>query len=357
MRGNEKVKMGRPLRDGIDMALVHTLMPSLSLRKIADRIGVPQATLIGRVRRSESEAPGLPNPFCITDRKRMRLQRTTRGVVYYSCAVCRATTMPPRSIKIKRHQKGRPPAEFDRALVSELIKSRSVADVAADVGIHRNTIYRYISEGCIAPRPFRMWIPGSSTVVSRSGAAGLVYWPYMTSDDPRYTGLIRAVNEAVPRTLPDGIRADVCQEIVVSVLTGEIPEVQIASTVRAHLKKHFKQFPTKAYGVLSLDAPIYSDRDLRLVDTLDAESVAERIRDAWAANRLTEVRPRKAKHFPKPLRVVKPDIDSREYSRLRRAYQFLHGGRVVKTAFDGPDRFGGAWSVETALPEEQREVG
>lgn len=282
----------------------------------------------------------------------MLLKRTTRGVVYYSCAACGATTRPIRPVKIKRHCKGRPPKEFDYETVSEMIKSRSVADVAAKMGIHRNTIYRYIECGKIAARPFRTWILGSATIVTRSSEAGLAFWPYMTADDPRYDGLIRTVNEAVPRTLADGIRADVCQEIMVSVLTGEITETEIVSAVRSHLKKHFKQFPVKTYGVLSLDAPLRSDSDLRLVDALDAESVAERIRDGIEANRLTEHKPRKAKHFSRPRSIVKPDIQMREYDRLRRTYQFLRGGRVAQRAFEGSENFGGAWTVETALPDE-----
>lgn len=345
---------GRPLRDDIDMAQVHALLPSLSLRKIADRIGVAQSTLTYRLRCAKSEPSDSPNPFCIADRRRMLVKHRTRGGMYYSCVVCRASTLPPRVVKAKRDRLGRPTKEFDYGLVSEMIKSRSVADVAASIGVHRNTIYRNIALGSVQARPFRTWIPGSSTAVTRNNEVALLYWPYMRGDDPRYIGLIRAVNEAVPRTLADGIRADVCQEIMVSVLTGEIAETEIGSAVKAHLKNHYKQFPVKAYGVLSLDAPIYSDRDLRLVDTLDAERVAERIRDAWEANRLTEVRPRRAKHFSKPAQTVRPDIQSREYDRLRRTYQFLRGNRVVKTAFEGTERFGGAWSVETALPEERR---
>lgn len=351
---NSTVKIGRPLRHDIDMAMVHALLPTLSIRKIAKQIGIPQSTLTYRLCAAKTEPADSPNPYCVTDKKRMRLLRTTRGAVYYACTVCRATTRPPRLMKIKRHQKGRPPKAFDFSLVSEMIKSRSVADVAGEMGIHRNTIYRYISLGAVQARPFRTWILGSATVITRNGDAGLVYWPYMTADDPRYTGLIRAVNEAVPRTLADGIRADVCQEIMVSVLTGAIAETEITSAVRAHLKNHYKQFPVKAYGVLSLDAPVYSDRDLRLVDTLDAERIAERIRDAWEANRLTEARPRRAKHFSKPVQNVRPDIETREYDRLRRTYQFLRGNRVAKTAFREPERFGGSWTIETALPEEQR---
>lgn len=346
-------RMGRPLRDDIDMGLVHVLMPSFSLRKIADRIGVPQSTLSYRLRCAEGEPECSPNPFCLIDRRRMLLKHETRSVAYYySCAVCGATTRNPRPVKVKRHVRGRPPKEFDHETVSEMIKSHSVADVAAQFGMHRNTIYRYIECGKIAARPFRTWILGSATVITRSSADGLAYWPYMTADDPRYNGLIRGVNEAVPRTLCDGVRADVCQEIMVSVLTGEIDETEIASAVRSHLKNHYKKYPVKAYGVLSLDAPLYSDRDLRLVDTLDAERVAERIRDAIEANRFTEQKPRRAKHFSRPRRVVEPDIRMREYDRLRRTYQFLRDGRVVTSAFKESENFGGAWTVETALPDE-----
>lgn len=236
-----------------------------------------------------------------------------------------------------------------------MIKSRSVADVAAVVGIHRNTIYRHIALGMVQARPFRTWILGSGTVITRSGDTSLAYWPYMTADDPRYDGLVRVVNEAVPRTLVDAVRSDVCQEIMVSVLSGLIAETDIKETVRAHIKGHYKLFPIKDYKTVSLDTPMRDGSDRRLLDTLNAEDIAERLSDTWAANRLTERNRRRRAYFNKAHNVTRPSLlTANEYSYLRGRYQLVKG-RVRTQGYDR-DPFGSAWTVETAISEEVERI-
>lgn len=405
---------GRPVRTDIDMAQVYALLPVCSVRKISRLMGVPFNTLYYRL------GGGLvtgPNPFCIKDRLRMRTvqrigwhyfycpqcgentkpQRDTplpavklnpfcvschgrmyayqrvSGEVYFRCRRCRASTIyrPPRTPK----PRGAPLRKIDHERASKLLQDYPVLYVAEALGVHRNVLYNHISKGLCTGRPFRTWTPrpGWSPPLRD---VGLLYWPYMKVDDPRYEGVIREVNEAVSREIPDAIRSDICQEIVVSVLMGEVTQKEIKSAVKSHMRRHFKMFPTKGYQVVSLDAPIrsngYGSKETALIDMIDADSyhekiattrysdiladcsttsdLAERLADRWNANRLTEDR----KSYSTFSKASGSSYSDPQYERIRRKYQ-LFNGRVHAFDYDS-NSYGNAWTVENALPEELRQV-
>jgi hypothetical protein len=86
------------------------------------------------------------------------------------------------------------------------------------------------------------------------------FYPYMVHDPSvadEGRRLVLAVNSIVPQSLPDFIRADICQDIVVSVLAGEIALADISpGGAKQFISKVLKDHPIK-YGPLSLDAPAY----------------------------------------------------------------------------------------------------
>lgn len=100
-----------------------------------------------------------------------------------------------------------------------------------------------------------------------SGARPL-YYPYLAHDPDSSTGadLVLLANKLVPTTLPHDIRADVCQELIVSILTGEISRDQAHDHVQKHIGRVFKSVEfkwTPAGHKFSMDAKIrgYNDSD------------------------------------------------------------------------------------------------
>lgn len=313
------------------------------------------------------------NPFCVFDRVVMGARLCKSGRTRFRCPQCGQSAFHrERSpIKSEGYRRGRPARQIDHAKASQMLERHPLVEVASMIGVHRNLLYyRIRHHGMILPS-FRV-----RRSLQQSNQASMLCWPYMMADDPRYDGVIKSVNDAVPRTLPDATRADICQEIVVSLLLGQISEVEIKNAVKTHLSRHYRMFPVKGFQTLSLDAPLRSGgndgEERRLIDMLDsetyeerfatrrygdpladcstAEELAQRLSDGLEANRLSGGH-KTYGHFSKPSghRFSDP-----EFETYRRKYKYQVVNKRVQILAHATDRFGGAWSIETALPEEQR---
>lgn len=86
------------------------------------------------------------------------------------------------------------------------------------------------------------------------------FWPFLTAEPTDEHTLLLAVDGAVPKTLPEHIRQDVCQDLVVAVLSGDVSIGNLQDATPKYIKQVFKQFPIK-YGPLSLDMPAPWSRD------------------------------------------------------------------------------------------------
>jgi hypothetical protein len=84
-------------------------------------------------------------------------------------------------------------------------------------------------------------------------ASDLVY-PFLIHEPRQEHELLNLVNGAVPKSLPEQVRADICQDLIVAILSGEMEKIELQGNVKEYTRKVFKMFPTK-YGPLSLDAP------------------------------------------------------------------------------------------------------
>jgi transposase-like protein len=82
--------------------------------------------------------------------------------------------------------------------------------------------------------------------------------------------MLRAVSEAVPHNIPHDRRADICQELVLALLIGDIEISDLPVAVWKMFHKVYALHPT-TYGPLSLDAPIPGTDGLLLIDTLSTE--------------------------------------------------------------------------------------
>lgn len=84
------------------------------------------------------------------------------------------------------------------------------------------------------------------------------------------TELIERVAALVPHYLPDFMRADISQDILVSVFAGEVKPADLEGALKKHLAAYRKMHPSK-FGPLSIDAPIPGTGRLTLGDTLPDE--------------------------------------------------------------------------------------
>lgn len=166
--------------------------------------------------------------------------------------------------------------------------------------------YRYKCKLCC-----RSWFKTFPPKVlkGRTTRTELVY-PYLVSNEAEGADLINLINKLVPRNMPELVRADVCQSLALAVLSGEIDPANLAEHIKEYAKTQYAFLPSKFQ--VSLDAPLFLDgRKYSLVDSIStdeyadrwassrgfygdaisdcesAEDYAERLRDAWEANRLT----------------------------------------------------------------------
>lgn len=101
-----------------------------------------------------------------------------------------------------------------------------------------------------------------------------LFYPYIAHDAKKATtnDLVMVVNAAVPKGWPEHVRADVCQDIIVAILSGEISRDQVHDHVKKFINRHFQSNPMYWEGGrvrMSMDAPIGDpDGDMTLHDVL-----------------------------------------------------------------------------------------
>lgn len=102
------------------------------------------------------------------------------------------------------------------------------------------------------------------------------YYPYITGPAKDEHHLVLVVNEAVSKGLPESVRPDVCQDILVALLEHQIEIADLSLAVPEFIKRHYKLFPTK-YGPRSLERPLSKDgNDFNLLDTLHEGNIRQR---------------------------------------------------------------------------------
>lgn len=81
-------------------------------------------------------------------------------------------------------------------------------------------------------------------------------YPYIVGTPTNDHDLLLAVESLVPKTFLADERADLCQDMIVSILTGEISLDNLRDRRGEWIKTALRNAPSK-YGPLSLDAPVY----------------------------------------------------------------------------------------------------
>lgn len=100
-------------------------------------------------------------------------------------------------------------------------------------------------------------------------------WPYIAEASPedKASQLLLTVHQAVPHGLPMELRADICQDIVIAILNGELKETDIQVNLKNFIKKGYKNFGSN-YGNISLDAPLSDDDERTRLDFVTSRSLS-----------------------------------------------------------------------------------
>lgn len=201
------------------------------------------------------------------------------------------------------------------------------------------------------------------------------FYPYIAKSPNEDHDLLLAVDRAVGQRLPPQWRGDFCQDLLVSILCGELAVENLHDEIPNYLTKFKREMPSK-YKEISLDALIFSqqgggptyaerlvakspdemtDEELNpvrmtgryggaLADCQTAEQLAERLKDAWDVNRLRSGDRKSYAEFAKANRDQRQD--ERETYKLRQRYALSREGHV--TTLERPRLV--TWSSETELP-------
>lgn len=103
-------------------------------------------------------------------------------------------------------------------------------------------------------------------VIERKAAEPLLVWPYLRDlSNPEFR-LLRLVNDSVSRTLPEHVRADVCQEILMAVISGEISDRDVPVYVPTFTKRIWSQ-QSNRFRERSLDS-LVTTSGRRLVEVI-----------------------------------------------------------------------------------------
>lgn len=108
----------------------------------------------------------------------------------------------------------------------------------------------------------------TASLPRKAGAETPLFYPYVSRGARSHT-LIEAVNAAVPRTLPEHVRSDLCQDLILAVLEGEIPLEGIQHQVKPYLTRVYRMFPVIG-APLSLDMPLFDDGPTTLGDSIES---------------------------------------------------------------------------------------
>lgn len=98
------------------------------------------------------------------------------------------------------------------------------------------------------------------------------FYPFIVEDVTQEHSLLMTIHNAVPKGLPKGIREDVCQDLLVAILSNEFTIEELPDKIKPFITQTWRMYPGK-YGALSLDAPPpWSDDGRTLLQTIVDET-------------------------------------------------------------------------------------
>lgn len=93
-------------------------------------------------------------------------------------------------------------------------------------------------------------------------------WPFWTSEK-KYPDIVMEVDNIVGRNISEQIRADVCQDILLDIVSGKIMLQDVKRFLKDYIKKQYNLFSNK-FNTVSLDSKIKGYDNLKIGDTIEA---------------------------------------------------------------------------------------
>lgn len=88
-----------------------------------------------------------------------------------------------------------------------------------------------------------------------------VHWPFEAEiNRVEMPDVVMEIGELVPPSMPESLRQDLCQDLVVAVLSGETTIEQLRGSMRFYIQQAFRHHPLK-YGRFSLDGGLWYGDD------------------------------------------------------------------------------------------------
>lgn len=104
------------------------------------------------------------------------------------------------------------------------------------------------------------------------------FYPFLTETPQAEHALLLAVDKIVPKGLNADTRADVCQDLLVDIISGDLTLAELHAAVPVYIRRFFKR--NSAWKHLSIDAPIFGNGTCTLADVLAAETNSDDTYDA-----------------------------------------------------------------------------
>lgn len=228
------------------------------------------------------------SPWCVSCHIRCYHHANMKdGVWRWCCRSCRVTFLGSHRAKHKPLLKLEQAVGLFRQGYSARQVSRSLQMTIATALRYRNLSPTLIVCVCGKPINHHGWCAArisfspnrqaylaqcaliSAANVSLSAVARepfLLVWPYVRDVDSADNQLLITVNRFLPRTLPEQVRADVGQELLLAVLSGELSEADIPLHVPFFTRRIWGQQQSR-FKELSLESTI-GESGRRLEDRL-----------------------------------------------------------------------------------------
>lgn len=82
-------------------------------------------------------------------------------------------------------------------------------------------------------------------------------WPFVETEKAADPGrdLMMKVNSLLPRGMPEQVRADVAQDMILGVLSGELTEADLANSMKKYVTRYYKGYDNR-FACLSFDQEV-----------------------------------------------------------------------------------------------------
>jgi transposase-like protein len=197
-------------------------------------------------------------PHCNSVDQSYKLNGTrSRGGLYH-CGVCRSHYTV--TVKTAFHSTRVPLHQWLIVTAALNQTPATMREISCAIGVTGKTAWRMRS--IIRPDLLRK---------NRGNSDRQFLYPFLTTyrQTPEHE-MMRSISAAVPMEIPHDRRADICQELAVKLLIGDIEVRDLPSAFHKAFHEVYKLHPTM-YGPLSLDAPMPGTDDLFRIDTISED--------------------------------------------------------------------------------------